>query len=419
MRVLAICQEDPQWILGGMGRHVRELYREMARLGVDVDILTSGPGEGVQDYLGCRKHPADKLVCWKPRRPDMSSLYSADFQLAKTLARLLAEGYRWDVVHVHEWNAVQVARMARDALRVPLVGTMHLCVTDLMLQDWRPGTTYQETDLYLMQQEGHLVADVDELILCSNAYVQMIRRRFMVDRPINMIYNGIHSTEWERNPNAARRIRAKLELGSRPIALFVGRIADMKGIRLLLSAIEAEDTGYQIVIAGEVNANTEEDKECWDVTARLRRLCDEHPERVRWVGFQQDGDLRGLYSAADVGLMPSINEPFGIVALEFMAAGVPLISTEVEGLGEIVTDGAREFALIIPPGSSSDIVAALSFLRYNRDAKAQLSTLGLQRVEDFTWYDAAVQTKKVYENAQAVTQSEGTADVGSGEDRLD
>jgi glycosyltransferase involved in cell wall biosynthesis len=404
MRVLAICQEDPEWILGGMGRHVRELYRAMAEQGVSVDILTSGPAEGTTEYLGCQKHHADKLVCWKPRQPDMSSLLVADIQLTKTLARLIAQGRRWDVVHVHEWNALQVARIARDALDVPLVGTMHLCITDLTLQEWTTETKYQETDLYLMQQEGHLVVGVDELILCSRAYERTARRVFMTDRPVNVIHNGIRAREWARDPVLAARVLEKYGLAdlNRPIALFVGRIADMKGIRPLLDAVETRDTGYQIVVAGEVNANTEEDKERWDVTHRLRKLCEEFPERVKWVGFQDDdADLRGLYSAADVGLMPSINEPFGIVALEFMAAGVPLISTEVEGLGEIVTEDDQEFSLIIEPGSASDIVEALTFLRYNRPAKAELSALGLQRVEDFTWQDAAAKTREVYENVKA------------------
>jgi glycosyltransferase involved in cell wall biosynthesis len=404
MRVLAICQEDPEWILGGMGRHVRELYRAMAEQGVSVDILTSGPAEGTTEYLGCQKHHADKLVCWKPRQPDMSSLLVADIQLTKTLARLIAQGRRWDVVHVHEWNALQVARVARDALDVPLVGTMHLCITDLTLQEWTTETKYQETDLYLMQQEGHLVVGVDELILCSRAYERTARRVFMTDRPVNVIHNGIRAREWARDPVLAARVLEKYGLAdlNRPIALFVGRIADMKGIRPLLDAVETRDTGYQIVVAGEVNANTEEDKERWDVTHRLRKLCEEFPERVKWVGFQDDdADLRGLYSAADVGLMPSINEPFGIVALEFMAAGVPLISTEVEGLGEIVTEDDQEFSLIIEPGSASDIVEALTFLRYNRPAKAELSALGLQRVEDFTWQDAAAKTREVYENVKA------------------
>ena len=417
--MLAICQEDPHHLLGGMGMHVRELYRAMARReDVEIDLLTTGPGEGMVEIDGYRKHRSDKLVCWKPRAPDLAALLAADIQMARTLAQLLAQGRRWDVIHAHEWNTVQVARMARDALQIPMVGTLHLCITRLMQVDSQPGAP-SECDLYLMQQEGHLVCDPRELILCSKSYVKQVRETFMTDRPVHMIYNGIDRERWFREAGDGDRARFQHGLPTgklagafgedRPIALYVGRIATMKGITQILDAVEAEDNGYCVVCCGEVNANTDADKEAWSVTQRIRALEACMPWRFRWLGFRHGQELLDLYAAASVGLMPSIHEPFGIAALEHLAMGVPLIATEVDGLGEVVVDDcdtvaerdqAEEFGIIIPARSPRAIVEALKLRRGLAPAVVEeMRQAGYRRCQAFSWDTAAEQTVKVYHQA--------------------
>lgn len=403
MRVLAICKEDPAHILGGMGRHVRELYKAMACIpGVEIDLLTSGPGEGWSDYLGYRKRQSDKHVCFKPVFPGMSSYLIDDIQMTKAFAEMLAEGCQYDVIHAHEWGSVQVARIARQALKVPLVNTMHLCITHLSHMSSCPTDKVKELNeatRYLWQQEGNLVYDPDEFIVCSDAYVRIIREEFMTDRPINMIYNGIDTEVWHPNAGDGHRAKTEHRLPNRPIALFCGRIADMKGIRPLLDAIEFGDNGYCVVLVGDVNANTAAEREAWDVTRRIKSLIEQMPDRIRWLGFRHGQELHDLYAAADVGLMPSIHEPFGIVALEMMASGVPLISTEVDGLGEIVTNKSREYALIIPAGSSEHIRRALTMTK-SREVRKELRDVGLERAKGFNWCGIAKQTIDVYQRAR-------------------
>lgn len=400
MKVLAVCYEDPECILGGMGMHVRELYRAMAKRGdVEVDLLTDGEREGSVSYLGFRKHYSDKLVCWKPRQPDFACLGLLDIQMLRTLTRLLAEGHRWDLVHVHEWNSLQVAKVARDALGVPMVGTMHLCLTALAQQE-NPGMDYstlKEADLYMMNQEGALVTGSDALILCSDSYVDTVRRTFMTERPVSMIPNGIDLDTWNPEAGDGTRGRAQNILErDRPLALFVGRIAMMKGIQYILDVVESKDTGWQIAAVGEVNANNEAERENWELTKRLRAAERDFPERFRWLGFRHGEKLRDLYAAADVALMPSTHEPFGIVALEAMAMGVPLISTEVDGLGEIVVDGCGdEYAMIIPTRSPDGIIAALNDLK-DEHIRSELRLLGLQRVRAYSWTVASDATVDVY-----------------------
>lgn len=399
LKVLTICQEDPQFLLGGMGRHLRELFRAMAeRDDVEIDMLVGGPINGSIEYKGFTKHHCDKLMCYKPKSLNMGSLLMADIQMIRTLTKLIASGKKWDLVHVHEWNSIQVARIARDALNIPMIGTMHLCITKLMMDDFKESTKYSEADIYLMQQEGHLIIDPNELILCSKAYEKLARELFMTDRYINVIENGIRTEEWQKSTLSVDYIRNKFNLPNRPIALFVGRIAEMKGIVPLINSITKGDSGYCIVLAGEVNANSEEEKEGWDITRKIRSTERNYPDRLKWVGFQEDSNLKELYSIAEIGLMPSSHEPFGIVALEFMSMGIPLICTEVDGLKEIIVNEQtdEEYALIIDPNNSYQIHQAMKFLKENKNIKNELSILGKKRVKDFDWHVVADKTVKVY-----------------------
>jgi glycosyltransferase involved in cell wall biosynthesis len=384
---------------------------------------------------------ASKLVCFKPRTESLATQLIQDIQLAKTLQRLLAEGYKWDVIHCHEWNSLQVAWGIRDALGIPLVSTMHLCISTLSESDGSPAVNSDEeskkllskimdrSDLseaetdtvkakfalsdipgrelinYIHNQEARLVAESDETILCSTSYVEMAKRYFLggvFKKPLNMIYNGIDLEDW--NPEAGNADRARREFHlpyDRPIALFVGRVAHMKGLVPLLDALEQADPGYLVLLVGAVNAVTDEAGEAWDVTKKIRSIVKRYPERLRWLEYQRDQTLKDLYASATVGVMPSIHEPFGLVALEFMAMGIPLIATEVDGLGEIVCSGKgeeNEYALIIPRNRPEAILKALETLK-DETKRFYLRKQGLKRVQDFTWEAAAAKTVDVYRRA--------------------
>lgn len=404
LRVLAICIEDPELLLGGMGRHVRELYRHMSkRTDVEIDLLTTSPGERVKDYDGYRKWRYSELSPQKPPTPGIRAVLQSDVQMLRQLLQMLAEGHQWDLVHAHEWSSVQVAHCVRDALNVPLISTMHLCMGTLKQYDkpmgWEPvEPRWSEMDLWVENQEGKLLIENNELILCSDAYVRIANEHYMLEvigKKPHRIYNGIDLTEWNPQAGDGERARRDHALCERPIALFVGRIATMKGIEYLLEAVNQQDTGYQILIAGEVNADV--GKEEWSVTKKLRALTARYPDRLRWIGFQEDQALKDLYVAADCVIMPSTHEPFGIVALEAMAMGTPLISTDVDGLGEIVRDADGRYALIIPSRSAEAINKALRELNVvGKQGKQLLISAGLKRARHFNWDAIAEQTVGVY-----------------------
>lgn len=400
IRVLAVCHESPDLILGGMGMHIRELYRHMAlRDDVEIDLLTSGPGEGDRLYDGYNYRNSHKLLPWKPNTPDVPSMLVCDLQLEKTLLRLAYEGHKWDVVHIHEWPSLQLGWQVRDAFNIPLVSTMHLCITRLMDVEGADITSSPLPELtkYLMNQECRLVGDSDALILCSDAYRSAVKETFFLERHIDVIHNGIDTAVWHPSAGDASRARSVFNIpNDRPVALFVGRIATMKGIIQILDLVEREDTGFRIVLCGEVNTHSEKEKENWFVTKRIRELQERFSERLMWVGFQKDDDLRDLYACATVGLMPSTHEPFGLVSLEHMAMGNPLICTEVDGLGEIVIDdNGNEYAMICRQDNVDDISSGLKMLHdvCNRE---KLRELGLKRAHDFDWNVAVTKTVDIY-----------------------
>jgi len=462
LKVLAICVEDPEMLLGGMGRHIRELYRHMAqRDDVEIDLLTACPAKLDEhdehkpfvEYHGYRKWTWDVIASQKGRFPSIRSVFQTDVMWLSRLLEMVNSGYKWDVIHAHEWSSLQVAQMASRVLELPIVGTMHLCMrslwdldkpmklpkrTKVLLKEYqeslvkkeaKPLTRNQkkkiresiivqeaaglECDAWTANQEGKLNIETHELILCSHAYCEMSEKYYKINsmwqKSPFMIPNGIDCGDWHPGAGDARRARETHDkIGWRPIALFVGRIATMKGIEYILQAVSDEDTGYQVVIAGEVNADV--GGEDWYVTQWIRALEKKYPKRLAWLGFQRDQELQDLYAAAQCVIMPSTTEPFGIVAFEAMAMGTPLIATTMNGLGEIVSDGKTDYAMIIPPRDSKAIASALRWFLDNETGQQIYSGLGLKRVKDprFDWNNIAAQTVEVYRQTSEAWNARNT-----------
>lgn len=448
--MLAICAEDPDKISGGMGRAVGELNRALAkRDDVEVDLLTIGPasidGRGnarpFVEFQGFRKWTFDTLIPQKPRSPSIRAVLQVDVLWMSRLLEMVHSGYRWDVLHANEWSSMQVAQIASRVLGIPIVSTMHLCLTSLwdldkpmkvprrtkkLLTEYREAQTPEnvepltkkqrkefreisvvqkaanfEADLWISNQEGKLCVETEELILCSHAYCEIAETYFHINSILGkspfMIPNGIDLGAWHPGAGDAYRARETHDkIGWRPIALFAGRIATMKGISYLLQAVTDEDTGYQIVLAGDVNADIGE--EDWYVTQWIRALEAKYPNRLAWVGFQHDQELKDLYAAAECAIVPSITDPYNIVLDELWGSGVPAIATDVDGMGERVRDEeGEEYALIIPPRDSKAIRKALHEMK-DEKVRDHWRAQGLKRVQDprFNWDQIAEQVTEVY-----------------------
>ena len=326
-RVLMLSWEFPPRIVGGIARHVDELSRALARSGVAVDVLTAhhpgapaAEGHGALRVLRARPMPVEPMdfVC---------EIHQLDFGL---LERLLAEGEGgYDLIHAHDWLVAFAARTLKHGLGIPLVATVHAT------EAGRNAGIHSPMQQYIHSVEWLLAYDAWRVICCSQTMANEVTGSLRVPGDkVRVVPNGVDPARvaCDDSPEALRRYRRKWASDDERIVLFVGRLVREKGTEVLVDAIPA-------VIAARpeakfVVAGGGEHRHLWE-RAAARGVG----HKVVFAGFVPEEDLPRLYAAADVAVFPSLYEPFGIVALEAMAAGVPVVTSDIGGLREVVRHG--------------------------------------------------------------------------------
>ncbi len=253
--------------------------------------------------------------------------WMSGFNVAVTRAGLaLMREWRPDVVHGHDWLVAQSGVILREAAGLPLVVTMHATEAGRH-QGWLP------TDVsHAIHSVEHWVThEATRVIACSEHMRWEVQRLFDPAKgKIVVIPNGIDPDQWVVSPS--RRARARKAYGS-PLVVFAGRLEWEKGVHTLLEAtarLRRRVPGVRVVIAGRGGA-----EESLRRTAREKRLG----RAVTFTGWMPEADLRALIAAADAMVVPSIYEPFGIVALEAATLGTTLVVSRTGGLAELVEDG--------------------------------------------------------------------------------
>ncbi|SHG04690.1 glycosyltransferase family 4 protein [Streptoalloteichus hindustanus] len=397
MRVLMLSWEYPPVVVGGLGRHVHALARQLAAQGHEVVVLCRQPAG-----TDAATHPDSDLVSEGVRlirvAEDPPHLVFERDLVAWTLAMghamvraglALLRDWRPDVVHAHDWLVTHPAITLADAAEVPLVATIHATEAGRH-SGWLSHALNQQVH----SVEWWLANRADALVTCSSAMRDEVVHLFEVDpETITVLHNGIEPRRWRVKPDAVAEARARFGRPDAPLLLFFGRLEWEKGVQDLIAAlprIRRSHPGATVVVAGK---GSHED---WLAEqARKHRVA----RSVRFTGHLSDADLAALLSAADAVVLPSRYEPFGIVALEAAAAGVPLVASTAGGLGEVVVDGAT--GLSFPPGDVAGLATAVREVlddpaaarRRARAAKARLTT-------DFDWDRIATGTADVYAAAR-------------------
>jgi len=327
MRILHISWEYPPLLYGGLGRHVHALAEHQAELGHDVTVLTQQPvgapeSETVNGVDVVRVVPPSPEV---PRVPEALVDWTRDLdhRLAGVMADVVATA-RPDVIHAHDWVVAQSAAAAVTLPSdLPLVTTIHATEAGRH-QGWVNNPLSQR----IHEIEFELANRSDRVIACSRSVRTEVHRLFDVPTGrIDVIPNGIDLDDWKakKEPAATRPARGTI--------LFTGRLEWEKGVHVLLEAIRLlppMSPSPRLLIAGTGTREAILKEEFAD-------LVDSGV--VTFLGWVTESSLRELMGTADVSVVPSIYEPFGLVALEAAAAGTPLIVAEVGGLADIVTDG--------------------------------------------------------------------------------
>jgi glycogen synthase len=396
MRVLFMTNEFPPYIYGGAGVHVEYLSRELAKL-VDVEVRSFHDQAAVDGRLSVRGTKLDNTLLAGCPVPLVSPL--------KALATCIAfngQGIAADIVHCHTWYTHFGGVLAKILYGLPLVITVHSLEP---LRPWKREQIGRGYDLSNWVEKTALEM-ADAVVAVSNSTRADILRLFDVDAGrLRVIPNGIDTDEYRpvSRPDVLYRYGIDPNGG---FVLFIGRMTRQKGLRYLLEATEAIDPRMQVVLCAGDSDTPELQVELEAMVAALK----ERRPGVVWVpGMIDRDDTIALYSHATVFCCPSIYEPFGIINLEAMACGTPVVGTAVGGIPEVVVDGVTGFLVDAklspnlphdptePEGLSRGLADAINHFSTDPDLSRRMGEAGRRRVvEHFSWQSIAKQTLGLY-----------------------
>ena len=387
MRTLILSWEYPPLIEGGLARHVKKLSEGLVGAGVEVHVLTRGGEESPPEEVsgGVAIHRVRE-----PSRPQELAEFIAwvEHMNADMLAAgvELGDRHSFDVVHGHDWLVAAAGDHLARRFGVPLVTTIH--ATE---HGRHQGHVSEHPQSYIHGVERWITNRSDRVIACSYYMREQIADIFGVEESaVAVIPNGIDPGDLQPLGDAElERFRAAFASPDEQLVLLVGRLVYEKGFQVALDAmpelIEASP-GTRFLVAG---SGTHEEE--------LRRQAEaagllEHGTFVGWI---DDGVLHSLYRAADVCVLPSIYEPFGLVALEAMVSGCPCIVADTGGLREVVPHDA--VGLRFPAGDAGALADLTARVLADHELGQRLVAEAREHVRRFDWNDVAERTTALYE----------------------
>lgn len=316
---------------GGMNVYVRQLAAALGEMGMKIDIFTREHLDVVNrvETIG----PNVRVIHLKAGEPDahLGDLYAL---LPDFLERLNdfreEEGLEYDVVHSHYWLSAWVGRELSQAINVPHVVTFH--TLSLIKMQSRAGEIEQTERPFV---EAEVMATADRIIAFSPHERDSMARLYGADAcKVSLVPCGVDLEVFR--PLDQKSVRSRLGLNGEKILLYVGRVEPIKGLDLLVETAAQMDSteGVRMMVVGaDVNGDRE--------MHRVKQLAKERDleDKIDFVGQVDHDDLPLYYNAADVCVVPSYYESFGLVALESMACGTPVVATRVGGLSTIIHHG--------------------------------------------------------------------------------
>lgn len=384
MRVLLLSWEYPPQSVGGLARHVEDLAISLAADRHNVHVITIGrSGENPERREnGVYVH---RVEAYPVHAPDFITwVLQLNNRFLEEAIVIIQKYGPFQIIHAHDWLVAFSGRALKHAYRMPLIATIHAT------EAGRNRGLYNDMQRYINSVEWWLTYEAWRVIICSQHMFREVQGLFQLPADkITIIPNGVYSKKFRVgavDPELRQRYAAPHE----KIIFFVGRLVVEKGVQVLLEAmprILSACPEAKLVIAGKGPMEGQ-------LKSRARELG--LGQKVCFAGYIDDRTRNQLYRSASVAVFPSLYEPFGIVALEAMAAGTPVVASDTGGLTEIIThgvDGMRAFPG--NPGSLADNILAV--LRDNNLAE-NLRANGHRLVLDvYDWKNIARRTADVYQ----------------------
>lgn len=404
--------EYPPYNVGGLGKHVMELVPALAKQGVEVYLLTPRWVSALGEEPIVELHPIDytegkgvptNLYRVASLSADMSDFFSGAMRVNLNLAdrgRKLVEGEdKFDLLHAHDWLVAHAAFSLKHAYGLPLISTIH--ATEYGRSR---GNLSGELQRAIHNVEWWLTYESWRVICCSRHMVDEVGRIFQtpLDK-IDLIPNGVDPTRFDRlEGKDLRDFRAGYAMADEKIVLYVGRLVYEKGVHLLVESVPRVLDSFpwaKFVVVGTGDSMD---------SLRQRAMELGVDQKIYFTGFVSDEVRDRLFKVADVAVLPSLYEPFGIVALEAMAAKTPVVAAGVGGLAEVIVH--NETGILVHPDNVDSLTWGILHTLLSPDWAAMRAQRAYEVVvRDYGWMEIARRTKEIYERVIRERQASPSA----------
>ena len=384
---------------GGMNVYIRDLTRELGRRGLHVDVFTRSQDEHVPHVLHDLGY--GNRVVHIPAGPEVPlpkqelAAYLPTF-VEGILAFAREKGLRYDLIHSHYWMSGLAAESLKREWGTPIVHMFH---TLGEMKNRVARTDAEREGIYRLEGERTVLAAADRVVAATSAEKAQLEWLYKADaRKLVIIPPGVDVSQFYPIPADEARQFIGVPSSDR-IVLFVGRIEPLKGLETLIRAMAClnlrgpQKPVYLVIIGGDPGAAPQ------DMTAemtRIQALCDQlcMGKLVLFLGKRGQDTLPYYYSAAELLVMPSHYESFGMVALEAMACGVPVIASQVGGLAFLVQDGQTGYH--VPDGDPEALCERLTALLDDAALRRRLGEQAATYAQNYSWDRIAAQITELY-----------------------
>jgi D-inositol-3-phosphate glycosyltransferase len=386
---------------GGMNVYVRDLTRFLGQIGIHVDVFTRSQDEHVPHVLHDLGYgnrvvhiPAGPEV---PLSKEVLSSHLPEF--VEGIKRFAAEkNIKYDLIHAHYWMSGVAAMSLRETWHVPIVQMFHTLV---LMKNSVARTPSEIEGAYRLKGEEKVIIGANRLVAATSAEKMQLETLYGADSDkITIIPPGVDVSHFYPIPAD----EARAFVGTPPneqMILFVGRIEPLKGVENLMRAIalmrrrgiSCEIPHYLTIIGGDSEAD---ELKVTAEMARLKRLCGELDicDMILFLGKRSQDILPYYYSAAELLVMPSHYESFGMVALESMACGTPVVASRVGGLAYLVQDGVNGYS--VPDGDIETLSERITLLLRDPAHREELGRQAVSYAQDYSWEKIARRIADLY-----------------------
>ena len=382
MKVGTLTWEFPPRVVGGIARHCEGLAKALVQQNHDVHLFTLDfPGspnyeemDGVKVYRASTELGHPNFLTW---------VLLFNHFLSKRMADV-TKSIDFDVLHVHDWLAAFSGISFKHYIKKPMVLTVH------STEVGRAQGLHSPDSFSINGIEWWATYEADRVIVCSQSMKKEICDHFNLSLDkVDVIPNAIDVTKYQI-PVDRGAVRQRYGVGyGEKLILCVGRLVPQKGIEYFIRAIPTIVKRYpeaKFIVVGEGWS-----RDILEAEARASG----HVKKIRFTGFASDKEVIEIMTSADVLVVPSIYEPFGIVALEGMATGVPVVASQVGGLAEVIDHDHT--GLFVYPRSPDSIAWAVERILSDPDHAKWLTENAKEKLHKaYSWEAVAMKTVEVY-----------------------